>query len=124
LDLFNSSQELTKHERVDGAIVYKDFQQSMLDKKVSAEGRRKAVVVETQELFDCTIDELYKGTRGKKGDRSSLPREAQKAYLVNETIATHRINDSEYSDSQKQQDDQVVETVRETAEQTRKWFPW
>lgn len=124
LDLFHSSQELTKHERVDGATVYKDFQQSMLDKKVSAEGRRKAVVAETQELFDCTIDELYQGTGGKKGDRSSLPKEAQKAYLVNETIATHRINDSECSGSQKQRDDQVIETVRGTAEHTRRWFPW
>jgi hypothetical protein len=53
----------------------------MLDKKVIAEGRRKAVVAETQELFDCTIDELYEGTRGKKGARSSLPKKAQKAYL-------------------------------------------
>jgi hypothetical protein len=71
----------------------------MLDQKVSAEGRRKAVVTEIQELFDCTIDELYEGTGGNKGDRASLPKEAQKAYLVNETISTHRINDSKYGDT-------------------------
>lgn len=124
LELFGGSQKLTQHERVDGATVYKDFQQSMIDKQVSPEGRRKTVAAETQELFDCTIDELYKGTGGKKGDRSSLPKEAQKAYMVNETIATHRIQESEFSGNQKQRDDQATETVRETAKQTRKWFPW
>jgi hypothetical protein len=124
LDLFGTSKELLKHERVDTATVYKDFQQSMIDKAVSPEGRRRAVVAETQTLFDCTIDELYQGTGGKKGDRSSLPKEAQKAYMVNEVISTNRIKESQFGGNQRHRDDQVVETVQETAQQTRKWFPW
>ncbi len=132
MDLFGNSKELLKHERVDTATVYKDFQQSMIDKAVSPEGRRRAAAAETQTLFDCTIDELYEGTGGKKGVseapptevRSSLPKEAQKAYMVNEVISTNRIKESQFGGNQKHRDDQVVETVQETAQQTRKWFPW
>jgi hypothetical protein len=87
----------------------------------------RAVRAETEELFDCGVDELYENTGAKKGDRTSLPKEAQKAYMVSETISAHRLNhdvSGENRGSQKQKDEAIVETVRDTAENVRKWLPW
>jgi hypothetical protein len=84
----------------------------------------RAVRAETRELFDCGVDELYEQTGGKKGDRSTLPKEAQKAYMVSETLSAHRLRAGDNSGSQKQKDDRIVETVRDTAENVRKWLPW
>lgn len=56
---------------------------------------------------------------------STLPKEAQKAYIASEIRATHELNQSEcYSCGPDQRDDEIVETVRESAKQTRKWLPW
>lgn len=73
------------------------------------------------------MDELYEETGGRKGDRSTLPKEAQKAYMVSETLSTHRLNQEVRGNnpgSQQQKDAQVVETVQDTATTVRKWLPW
>jgi len=85
------------------------------------------VKAETKELFDCGVDELYEATGGRKGDRSTLPKEAQKAYMVSETLSAHRLNHEvrgNNQNSQRQKDDMVVETVKDTATNVRKWLPW
>ena len=99
----------------------------MKDAGGSSRAYPRAIRAETQELFDCGVDELYEATGGKKGDRSTLPKEAQKAYMVSETISTHRLNfdvQGNNHGSQRQKDERVVKTVQETATHVRKWLPW
>lgn len=87
----------------------------------------KVVRAETQELFDCGVDELYEATGGRKGDRSTLPKEAQKAYMVNETLAGYRLHELEPpspSASEPHDDHQIVEAVRDTSKSVRRWLPW
>lgn len=87
----------------------------------------KAIRVETQELFDCGVDELYEATGGRKGDRSTLPKEAQKAYMVSETLAGYRLRELEspsLSASEPRDDHQIVETVRDTSKSICRWLPW
>ena len=124
MSLFGNSQELARQERVDGAIVNKDFHKAIKDSGGSNKTYGRAIQAETQELFDCDVDQLYQETGGKKGDRSTLPKEAQKAYIVNETLSTHRINHATYEGNQKQKDDAIVEDVADTARYIRRWFPW
>jgi hypothetical protein len=124
LDLFGNSQKLRQHERVDGAIVNRDFNNAIQRAGGSNKAYARAVKAETPELFDCGIDELYDRTGGSQGNRSTLPKEAQKAYIVSETLATHRLNDRSYAGTQKQKDDAIVNDVKDTAKDVRKWLPW
>lgn len=125
--LDDNSQPLAQRKRVDGATVYQDFTKSIKDAGGSNKAIPRAVIAETRELFDCTVDQLYKTTGAKQGDRSSLPKEAQKAYMVNEAIAKHEIDrsiDSDYSNTQDERDSRIIETVRSVSQNTRKWLPW
>lgn len=124
MDIFGNSQELAQQERVDGAIVNKDFNKAIKDSGGSNTAYGRAVQAETQELFDCDVDQLYKETGGRKGDRSTLPKEAQKAYIVNETLSTHRLNNTQYEGDQRQKDNAIAEDVADTARKVRRWFPW
>jgi hypothetical protein len=127
LSLLGDSQALTRHERVDSATVNQDFTKAIQDAGGSSKAYPRAIRAETKELFDCSVDELYEETGGRKGDRSTLPKEAQKAYMVNETLSTHRLNQEVKGNnhgSQREKDDVVVETVQDTATQVRKWLPW
>jgi hypothetical protein len=80
---------LTKYERVDGAIVRKDFSKAIQDKGGDAECQQDSTEALTYEMFDCSSRKLYEETGGLRGKRETLPKEAQKAYLVAETVATH-----------------------------------
>lgn len=127
LNLDGSSQPLARRERVDGATVFKDFTKSIKDAGGSNRAIPRSVEAETQELFDCDTAQLYEQTEGKKGDRTSLPKEAQKAYMVNETLAKHEIDfskESDYTSNQDERDGRIVETVRAVSKNTRKWLPW
>lgn len=127
LSLLGDSQALTRHERVDSATVNKDFTQAIQEAGGSNRAYPRAVRAETKELFDCGVDELYEQTGGRKGDRSTLPKEAQKAYMVSETLSAHRLNHEVRGNnhgSQRQKDDHVVEAVQDTATHVRKWLPW
>ena len=127
MSLLGDSQPLTRRERVDSATINKDFTKAIQQAGGSSRAYPRAVRAETEELFDCGVDELYEETGGRKGDRATLPKEAQKAYMVNETISAHRLNHDVRGNnqgSQRQQDDQVVDTVRDTAIHVRKWLPW
>jgi hypothetical protein len=120
----NSSAEITPHQRVDGATVYKDFTKSVKEAGGSDRAIPRAVQAETQELFACNVNELYEETGGKVGDRASLPTEAQKAYMVNETLSKYVLDKGTQTGNQKQTDETIVEVVKEVARETRKWFPW
>ncbi|MEO0375701.1 MAG: hypothetical protein AAF329_13950 [Cyanobacteria bacterium P01_A01_bin.17] len=125
--MLGESQSLTRHERVDSATVNKDFTQAIQQAGGSGKAYPRAVRAETERLFDCSVDELYEETGGRKGDRSTLPKEAQKAYMVSETLAAHRLNQDLRGNtpgSQRQKDAQIVETVKDTASNVRKWLPW
>lgn len=126
MDLLGDSQPLSRRQRVDGATVNKDFRDAIHRSGGSQKAYPKAVNAETRELFDCTVEDLYQATGGKKGDRSSLPKEAQKAYIASEIRATHELELSEFYDCENpsQVDTKIVETVKVTARETRKWLPW
>jgi hypothetical protein len=59
----------------------------------------------------------------KVGDRASLSTEAQKAYMVNETLFKH-VLDHEVKGTQTGNQRQTDEMIVEVAKATRKWFPW
>jgi hypothetical protein len=124
MDLFGGLQKIVESKRVDGITVLNDFKDSIASKGGDGKTIARAINAETRALFDCEVDELYRETGGKKGDRSTLPKEAQKAYMVSETISTHRINGTEYKGSQKQKNDAMVEDVEDTAKEARGWFSW
>jgi len=75
------------------------------------------IEVETEELFGCNTNELYRETGGRKGDRSSLPKEAQTAYIANEIRAAHELNSASnsYGHEPDERHSQIVEQVRETS---------
>jgi hypothetical protein len=124
MDLFGESQKLAQSKRVDGVTVLGDFKDAIASKGGDGKTIARAINAETRALFDCEVDELYRETGAKKRDRSTLPKEAQKAYMVSETISTHRINGTEYNGSQKQKNNAMVEDVEDSARTARAWFSW
>lgn len=126
LSLTGESHSLARHERVDGAIVNKDFQKSVKNASGSDKTYPEVIRVETEELFDCTVEELYASTNSRKGNRSSLPKEAQTAYIANEIRATYELDaaSDSYSHDPDERHGQTVEQVKATSKQTRKWLPW
>lgn len=79
----------------------------------------------TRALFDCEVKDLYRETGAKRGDRSSLPTEAQKAYMVGETVATHDLRQSgQFTGNQQQVNRQIEDTVVDSSRKARKLFPW
>lgn len=128
LDLIGDSQQLApQRKRVDGATVFKRFTKSIKDNGGGSRSYQRAIGAETEELFDCDVDQLYKGTGGKQGDRSTLPQAAQEAYMVNESLASNELERQQGTiggETQKEVDGKIVESVRQTSKQTRKWLPW
>lgn len=127
LSLLGDSQPLTRHERVDGKTVFNDFTKAVKAAGGSNKAYPQAVRAETQALFDCGVDQLYEETGAKKGHRSTLPKEAQKAYMVSEALSTHQLNQElkgKNQGSQRQKDKRIVDNVQETANTVRKWLPW
>ena len=86
-----------------------------------------AVVTETQELFDCSVRELYQATGGKINRRETLPHEAQQAYMVNESLSAYELERMEGTiggENQREVNNKIEAVVREQSKQTRKWLPW
>jgi len=125
LDLFNPSSGKPVRTRVDGATVRKDFTRAIQDSGGDNIAQRNSTVEMTRELFDCSVDELYQETGGKKNNRLTLPKEAQKAYIVGETVATHDLNDAgKFDGNQQQVNRQIEDTVVDSSKKVRKLFPW
>ena len=128
LQLSGNSQALTpKRKRVDGAIVNRRFNKAIKDNGGAGDVYRDSAIAQTQELFDCDVDELYRETGGKRNDRSTLPQPAQEAYMVNESLTANeleRMIGTIGGEDQDEVNDRIVGLTREQAKQTRKWLPW
>ena len=128
MDLIGDSQQLTpKRRRVDGATVNRRFNKAIKDNGGGSLCYRDAVVAETRELFDCKVEELYRETGGKPRDRSTLPQPAQEAYMVNESLAANELErqiGTIGGESQKEVDDKIVASVRQTSKHTRSLLSW
>lgn len=110
--------------RVDGSTIRKDFTQTIKDKGGTERTQAKATERMTRELFDCNTKEIYEQTGGRRGDRTSLPQDAQTAYMVGETAATHRLKATLIEGNQQQKEDQIIDTVAEASKEVKGIFPW
>ncbi|WP_008309000.1 hypothetical protein [Leptolyngbya sp. PCC 6406] len=128
MDLIGDSQALApQRKRVDGAIVNKRFTQSIWDNGGAGDVFQRSVVEETRELFDCTVNDLYRETGAKKGCRETLPQAAQEAYMVNESLAANELERQVGTiggESQDDVNDRIVTSVRQVSKNTRRWLPW
>ncbi len=90
------------------------------------DGRTQAdsTVRMTQKVFGCNPEELYQETGSRQGDRSSLPVDAQTAYIVAETAATHDLKAKEIKGTRQERHQQIVETVEESSDKVKGLFPW
>lgn len=90
------------------------------------DGRTQAdsTVRMTQKVFGCNPEELYQETGSRQGDRSSLPVDAQTAYIVAETTATHDLKAKEIKGTRQERHQQIVETVEESSDKVKGLFPW
>ena len=114
-----------KHQKVDGAIVNRDFRKAIHHKGGDEQCQIDSSVAMSQELFDTNPRQLYKQAGGKAYQRSTLPKEAQKAFIVGETIATHDLNEKEIlKQSQHELNREITNTVRNSGKKARKLFPW
>lgn len=68
--------------------------------------------------------ELYDATGGKRNDRSTLPKEAQKAFIVGETVANHDLNAKTISGNQARRDELITDSTRESGKKVRRLLPW
>ncbi|MCA1990889.1 MAG: hypothetical protein LDL41_02415 [Coleofasciculus sp. S288] len=125
-NIYNSnSQLLAKRERVDGAVVNRDFREAIHQKGGDGQCQVDSSVAMSQELFDMNPRQLYQQTGGKPYDRSTLPKEAQKAFIVGETVATHDLNTKEIKGvSQQEVNGEITDTVRGSAKKVRNLLPW
>jgi hypothetical protein len=110
--------------RVDGATVRNDFTSTIVDKGGDGQTIARSTNRMTEILFGCKPKELYEGTGGRSGDRSTLPQDAQTAYIVGEVAATHKLKGADIKGNQQQCNEQIVETVEEASEQVQSIFPW
>jgi len=78
----------------------------------------------TRSLFGCAIDELYATTNGRRGDRTTLPQDAQSAYIVGETAATHRLKGADIQGNKRRKHQQIIDTVEDSSNEVKGIFPW
>ncbi|MEM6840102.1 MAG: hypothetical protein AAGE59_36385 [Cyanobacteria bacterium P01_F01_bin.86] len=114
-------------KRVDGATVFKRFTKTIQANGGDRDAYRFSIEAETNELFDCSVKELYDETGAKRQDRSTLPQPAQEAYMVNESLSANELERLEGTiggESQEEVNARITGVVRQQAKQTRKWLPW
>lgn len=117
--------EIQRPERVDGAVVNKDFRQAIAHQGGDDRAQIDSSIVMSNELFDVSPAQLYRATGGRAFDRSTLPKDAQKAFIVGETIATYDLNDNQIQGTSRREiNNEITETVRASGKQARKLFPW
>ena len=128
LDILGQSQELAPpRKRGDSAVVFKRFTKAIQDNGGDQDAYRHNIDAETRELFDCSLQELYQETGGKRGRRDTLPQPAQEAYMVNESLSANELERQVGTiggESQTEVNQKITGVVREQAKQTRKWLPW
>ena len=124
LDLFSGSQDLAKHERVDGSVVNKDLNRTIQKKGGSGRVYAESAEAMTNELFDVGTEELYDATGGTKNRRNTLPKAAQKAFIMGESVADFDLREKEIEGKPHQKNEQIVDSVKQSGEKVRKLFPW
>lgn len=128
IDLLGQSQELAPpRKRVDGSIVFRRFTKAIQANGGDEDAYQNSIVAETRELFDCEVDELYRGTGGKRGRRHTLPQAAQEAYMVNESLSANELERLEGTlggETQREVNERIQAVVRQQSKQTRKWLLW
>jgi hypothetical protein len=122
LSLFGESQPV--RSRVDGATVRQDFTQTIKAKGGNGDAQAASTEKMTEVIFGCGTKELYEGTKSRKGDRSTLPQDAQTAYIVGETVSTHDLKATEIKGNQQQRNEQIEATVEESSHKVKGFFPW
>ena len=128
MDLLGPSQELVpQRKRVDRATVFKRFTNAIKANGGDEDAYPDAIGAETEELFDCDVEDLYQQTGAKLGRRDTLPAPAQEAYMVNESLSANELERQEGTiggESQAEMNDKITGVVRQQAKRTRKWLPW
>jgi hypothetical protein len=121
----NPNSNLQRRERVDGSVVNKDYRKAIQNKGGDEQCQVDSSVQMSKELFDMSPAQLYQRTGGRPYDRSTLPKDAQKALIVGETVAAHDLNGKEVQGvSQREINCEITDTVKESGKKARKLFPW
>ena len=128
LDLLGNSQELgPQRKRFTGAMAFRRFTDTIKANGGDEKAYIEAVVTETDELFGCTVADLYKETGAKRNRRDTLPHEVQQAYTVNESLSAYELERMEGTiggENQTEVNNKINAVVREQSKQPRKWLPW
>lgn len=120
-----SSQKPVKHERIDGVSTRKKLADAIAQKGGNGSGQAQVVEVQTQRIFGCSTKELYDATEANKGDRSTLPAEAQEAYQVSDTLTKHAIDKMPTPrGTQEQKNEKIVREADKVNRQLSGFFPW
>ena len=122
--MFGDSKELKRYQRVDGAIVNKDLNWTIQSKGGTGRVFYRSAEAMSESLFDMNTDKLYETTGGKKNRRETLPKEAQKAFIVGETVANFELKDKEIEGSTSQKNQQIVESISSSGKKARRLLPW
>lgn len=119
--------KLANRERSTGVTVFRKFTDSIKANGGDADAIIDSITAETQELFGCDVRDLYEATGAKRNDRSTLPEIVQRSYIANESLSSFELERMEGSiggESQSENNDRIVGTVRQVSRATRKWLPW
>jgi hypothetical protein len=117
--LGDTSEPLVQQQRVDNAVT-----QKALQSEVHARGGDKLTskivnATITSNMLDCSVDQLYRETGGKRGNRATLPAEAQEALMTGDIIARHEIVGQDAHGHQ-----QILDAADTGSRKARKLFPW
>ena len=107
--------------------MFRKFTDSIKANGGDADAIIDSITVETEELFGCSVRELYQATGGKKNDRSTLPEIVQRSYIANEALSSFELERMEGTiggDDQDEVNDRINAVVKERSKKTRKWLPW
>lgn len=125
LDLFGNSQDITPHEVVDVRTSTRDLNEALKQKGGDRDCFINTANAITEETFSCQPKELYKATNARQNDRTSLPKEAQKALISVQTVVTHAVTSHEVqSATQSEINSELTDKSREVAKEHRKFLPW
>lgn len=115
---------MNNYKRVDGATVNKDLNKTIKEKGGTGTVYPDCANAMCESLFDMKPDELYKATGAKKNQRSTLPKEAQKAFISGEAIANYELREQDIQGTSSQKNQQIVRSVSNSGRKVRKLLPW
>jgi hypothetical protein len=117
--LFGEEEALVQQQRLTGAISNNRLKAEVEQRGGNQTTQRAVNAIVTIEMLDCTPDELYRATGGKRGNRATVPLEAQEALQTGDIGARHEIIETDA-----QGDAQIKEAAHRGAKRARQLFPW